>query len=350
MIVSPACTMASVSAGTDHEPMAKLGTALATPATVASPAAAGPAAAGPMTGARKPKMPANVSAAEAAIDFTIAAKLAMRPVAAPASVALARAATPVVVALVCASSPATHCRVIFSAVSMNLMIRSARMFLTACDHDVVPASRPRNCELKAPSMVENRLSQRWASRSDRLLIEIGEAGVIALVELEHLIGDLLLARKAQTIQLQFAVERIALGRIFVLQGGKRCRAFLAFADFVGFRLFADELELFGESLSGERDIAGKARHRGSELISAERGEGGADLRHRGAHVVGRRFGLRARVGKTVAEALRRRAERDDDVFGHGAPVDCRRKRSLPLVGEGRGGSHCSRRLFSSALI
>ncbi len=82
-IISPRWTFASVSPGSDQAPTAKLGIAAAAAATVACPASAGPAAAGPISGDRKPKMPAKVSAAEAMIDLTIAAPCVASDVAAP---------------------------------------------------------------------------------------------------------------------------------------------------------------------------------------------------------------------------------------------------------------------------
>ena len=60
-----------------------------------------------MSGARKPKTPANVSAAEARIDRTMFAACAPNDAAAPPRSALVRAATPAVVAAVFIASAKT---------------------------------------------------------------------------------------------------------------------------------------------------------------------------------------------------------------------------------------------------
>src|ERR1700724_3369847 len=114
-----------MSDGRLHEPPANEARPVATPSTVASPAAAGPAAAGPRTGERKPKMPANVSPAEAVMLFNTAPMvdampavdpLASAPVraATPAVTAAVFAASPVVVAAVCAATPASQSATVFT--------------------------------------------------------------------------------------------------------------------------------------------------------------------------------------------------------------------------------------------
>ena len=142
-----------MSCGACHMPMSAEATAPAMPATVAWAAAAGPAANGPMSGERKPKTPANVSAAEERIDRTIAAPCAPIEAAAPASSALARAATPVAVAAVFIASARTSRSTVASHHSMNLISKSSSTLLNAACQFSVPDSSPRNCELKAP-MIE----------------------------------------------------------------------------------------------------------------------------------------------------------------------------------------------------
>jgi hypothetical protein len=63
------------------------------------------AAAGPMTGERKPKMPANVSPAEAKMLFSTAEMVDADAAAAPTDSAPVRAATPAVTAAVFAGKP-----------------------------------------------------------------------------------------------------------------------------------------------------------------------------------------------------------------------------------------------------
>ena len=70
------------------------------------------------------------------------------------SSAAARAAAPVVAAVVCASCAAAHFTTISSHISINLMIISPSIFLNAVDQLVVPASKPRSCELNALVRVE----------------------------------------------------------------------------------------------------------------------------------------------------------------------------------------------------
>ena len=89
-------------------PAAKDAMPVATLSTVASPAAAGPAAAGPMTGERKPKMPANVSPAEAVIYLSTLANVPADAAAEPVVSAPVRAATPWPYSDVFTASPVTN--------------------------------------------------------------------------------------------------------------------------------------------------------------------------------------------------------------------------------------------------
>ena len=140
-----------MSAGTLHMPMSAEATAPTALATVACAAAAGPAANGPMTGARKPKTPAKVSAAELRIERMIAAPCEASEAAAPACSKRRSRRAPLAVAAVLAASPASHCTTLRSLASMKSISRS-RERLAERRRARIPCrpTDPRNCELKAP--------------------------------------------------------------------------------------------------------------------------------------------------------------------------------------------------------
>ncbi len=104
----------------------------ATDRTAPCAAAAGPAAAGPITGARKPKTPANASDAEAVMLLSKEAKIDASPAAASPAETPVRAAAPATAAAVFWVSPATE-----SAASANCFFAQSATtstpILTNCD-------------------------------------------------------------------------------------------------------------------------------------------------------------------------------------------------------------------------